>query len=220
VGVFIAASTGIKLFQKWIIDSQKMNEMEKLTMQVEMEQLKNQINPHFLFNMLNNVNVLILKDPQKASHILLVLSDLLRYQLYDTSRTNVMLSADINFITDFLKLESVRHDNFNFNVTCDGEVDNVLIAPLLFIPFVENATKHNDYGEKVSYVDVHFSLKDGMLHFLCKNSKSKNSKSATENGGLGLYNIKRRLELLYPDAHELLIQNNESEYIVNLYIKL
>jgi len=220
LGVFIAASTAIKLLQKWMTDSQKINDLEKLTMQVELEQLKNQINPHFLFNMLNNVNVLILRDPKKASHVLLVLSDLLRYQLYDTSRAKVLLTADISFINDFLNLENIRRDNFSFNVTSEGEIENVLIAPLLFIPFVENATKHNDFGENGSYVNIHFLLQHNVLNFHCENSKSNYSSAKKEKGGLGLSNIKRRLELLYPDTHELLVQDNETNYVVNLSIRL
>lgn len=220
VGVYIAASTAIKLLQKWLVDSQRVNELEKLTLEIELEQLKNQINPHFLFNMLNNINILILKSPEKASHILMVLSDLLRYQLYDTTRTKVFLTSDIDFIKDFLNLESIRRDNFSFDVRVDGEIENVLIAPLLFIPFVENATKHNTYGEKLSYVNVHFSMNENYLHFYCENSKPKFPDSRKEKGGLGLNNIKRRLELLYPNTHELSISDNETNYIVNLSINL
>lgn len=219
-GVYITASTAIKLLQKWVIDSQRINELEKLTMSVELEQLKNQINPHFLFNMLNNINILIKKDPSKASHVLMVLSDLLRYQLYDAARTQVLLMSDIEFIKDFLNLENIRRDHFSFSVTAEGDIERVLIAPLLFIPFVENATKHNHCDEKESYVNIHFSVKEDTLHFHCENSKSKFVMPRREKGGLGLNNIKRRLELLYPDAYQLVVTDHETKYVVNLSIKL
>jgi len=129
--VFLAASTAIKLFQQWIKDSQRINDLEKTTMHIELEQLKNQINPHFLFNMLNNASVLTQKNPQKASQLLISLSDLLRYQLYDSTRSKVLLVADIQFITDFLNLEKTRRDNFEFRVNKKGDISGIQIPPLI-----------------------------------------------------------------------------------------
>ena len=130
--VLIAASTSIKLFQKWVVDQQRIFELERSKTSVELDQLKNQINPHFLFNMLNNANVLIQKDPEKASQVLLRLSDLLRYQLYDSSREKVLLTSDIHFLEDFLNLEKIRRDNFNFLISKEGSLSGVQIPPLLY----------------------------------------------------------------------------------------
>ena len=122
-----------------MLDTQLINELERSKTLTELEQLKNQINPHFLFNMLNNANVLTKKDPEKASQVLMKLSDLLRYQLYDSSRDKVLLTSDIHFLEDFLNLEKVRRDNFDYMISKEGNLSGVFIPPLLFISFVENA---------------------------------------------------------------------------------
>src|SRR6202000_1449787 len=119
--LLLLPSTAFRLFQRSILDNQRIAELERISMQSELQQLKNQINPHFLFNMLNNVNVLTQQDPEKASQVLMKLSDLLRYQLYDSSREKVLLTADIRFLTDFLNLEKIRRDNFDFIVSKEGE---------------------------------------------------------------------------------------------------
>ena len=217
--VLIAASTSIKLFQKWIIDKQLIFELEKSKTTAELEQLKNQINPHFLFNMLNNANVLTQKDPEKASQVLMKLSDLLRYQLHDSTREKVLLTADIHFLEDFLNLEKVRRDNFNFIISKEGNLSGVQIPPLLFISFVENAVKHNNDSSKPSYVNLFFEIKEGELIFKCVNSKPL-QKAVSQSGGLGLANIKRRLELLFKSNHSLKIVENEETFCVTLNLKI
>lgn len=217
--VLIAASTSIKLFQKWVVDQKRIFELERSKTSVELDQLKNQINPHFLFNMLNNANVLIQKDPEKASQVLLRLSDLLRYQLYDSSREKVLLTSDIHFLEDFLNLEKIRRNNFNFLISKEGSLSGVQIPPLLFISFVENAVKHNNDSEKSSYVNVFFEVKDGQLIFQCINSKPA-QKSVSQTGGLGLNNIKRRLELLFQSNYSLKIIDDVETFTIFLSIKL
>ena len=218
--MLFGASAAIKLFQRWIADSQRINELETATVQSELEQLKKQINPHFLFNMLNNANVLTQIDPPRASQVLMKLSDLLRYQLYDCTQATVYLSSEIQFLEDFLNLEMIRRDNFDFTITQEGAVQGIEIAPLLFITFVENAIKHNIDAEEPSYVYVFFSVSDGELHFHCLNSKPKIKVARNANGGLGLTNIKRRLELLYPDRHELRVTDNLDTFNVHLMTKI
>ena len=218
--MLIAASTAVKLFQRWIADSQRINELERITMQSELEQLKNQINPHFLFNMLNNANVLVQRDPEKASQVLMKLSDLLRYQLYDSVRSKVLLTADIHFLTDFLNLEKIRRDHFEFIVSKEGNISGLQIPPLLFITFVENAVKHNMDAEKPSYVHVYFDVNNEELHFKCINSKPQLTAVRSETGGVGLVNVKRTLALLYPNKHTLAIEDKAGSYSVNLTIRL
>lgn len=217
--VLIAASSSIKFFQKWIGDKQLIYELERSKTSAELEQLKNQINPHFLFNMLNNANVLIKKDPEKASQVLMKLSDLLRYQLYDSSRDKVMLTSDIHFLEDFLNLEKVRRDNFDFLISKEGDLSGVLVPPLLFISFVENAVKHNNDAVKSSYVNLFFDVRNDTLFFKCINSKPI-QKAVHKSGGLGLTNIKRRLELLFPESHNLKIEDNNETYCITLTVKL
>lgn len=218
--VLTAASTAIKLFQRWLTDSDRINELEKITMQAELEQLKNQINPHFLFNMLNNANVLVQKDQEKASQVLIKLSDFLRYQLYDCARPKVLLMSDIHFLSDFLNLEKIRRDNFEVIISKEGELSGVQIAPLLLITFVENAVKHNMDAENGSYVHLEFTLENNRLTFKCTNSKPYLPVVKNERGGLGLTNVKRRLELLYPGNYQLKIDDQPESYSVTLKINL
>jgi LytS/YehU family sensor histidine kinase len=182
--------------------------------------LKKQINPHFLFNTLNNANVLTQKDPEKASQVLMKLSDLLRYQLYDSARNKVFLTSDIHFLEDFLNLEKIRRDNFDFSITLNGELQGVEVAPLLFITFVENAVKHNIDAENSSYVYLFFSVIDDELNFHCINSKPHIRVAKSKNGGLGLTNVMRRLELLYPGRHELKVTDTLETFNVHLTIKI
>ncbi|WP_246485120.1 sensor histidine kinase [Chitinophaga qingshengii] len=216
--LLLAASSSIKLFQKGMMDKQLIYELEQSKTNAELEQLKNQINPHFLFNMLNNANVLTKKDPEKASQVLMKLSDLLRYQLYDSARDKVLLTSDIHFLEDFLNLEKVRRDSFDFLISKEGDLSGVQIPPLLFISFVENAVKHNNDATRPSYVDLYFVVSDDELFFKCINSKPMLT-SAGNAGGLGLANVKRRLELLFPAAHRLNIEDDPERYCVTLTIK-
>ena len=217
--LLLAASSSIKLFQKGMMDKQLIYELEQSKTYAELEQLKNQINPHFLFNMLNNANVLTKKDPDKASQVLMKLSDLLRYQLYDSARDTVLLTSDIHFLEDFLNLEKVRRDSFDFLISKEGDLSGVQIPPLLFISFVENAVKHNNDATNTSYVNLYFNVRNNELLFKCINSKPI-LKSTNHTGGLGLTNIKRRLELLFPASYSLKIEDNQDVYCVTLTIKL
>lgn len=217
--MIVAASTAIKLFQRWIRDTERINELEKVTMQSELEQLKNQINPHFLFNMLNNANVLTQKDPEKASQVLMKLSDFLRYQLYDSTRPKVLLTADIHFLEDFLNLEKIRRDNFECIVDKQGDISGVQVAPLLFIIFVENAVKYSMDTEKKTFVHLNFEVRNDTLYFGCINSKSPGIVIKSDTSGLGLSNVKRRLELLYPGRYSLEIKDMADTFSVTLKIK-
>lgn len=217
--LLLAASSSVKLFQKGMMDRQLIYELERSKTYAELEQLKNQINPHFLFNMLNNANVLTKKDPEKASQVLMKLSDLLRYQLYDSARDKVLLTSDIRFLEDFLNLEKIRRDSFEFLISKEGDLSGVQIPPLLFISFVENAVKHNNDATKSSYVNLYFDVRNDELFFRCINSKPM-LRSVNNTGGLGLANVKRRLELLFPATHSLHIEDDPERYCVTLTIKL
>ena len=218
--VLTMASTAIKLFQRSVLDSLRINELEKTTLRTEMEQLKNQINPHFLFNMLNNANVLTQKDPQKASQVLMKLSDLLRYQLYDSARANVLLTSEIHFLENLLNLEQIRRDNFEFIVSKYGEISRIQIAPLLLITFVENAIKHNVDFTKKSFVNLYFDVSNNEFLFRCVNSKPNVNSKSSDIGGLGLANVKRRLQLIYPENHTLHIDDTPETFTATLTISL
>lgn len=216
--VLLGAVVGLKVFKKWISDVQRMNELQRTNLKTELEQLKSQVNPHFLFNTLNNLLVLTQTDPQKASQVLLGLSDLLRYQLYDSAREKIVLSKDIAFIHNLLTLEKIRKNDFTYTIHTEGNIDGQNLPPFLFIPFVENAIKHGASTIGHSYLTLNFRVTGKQLYFSSENSKPP-VKSSTI-GGLGLGNIKRRLELLYPGNHSLEIKDSSDKYIVNLTIPI
>jgi sensor histidine kinase YesM len=219
-GSFLGTSTAIKLFQRWIIDKSHIYELEKNTIQSELEQLKNQITPHFLFNMLNNTNVLINTEPATASQVVLMLSDLLRYQLYDSARPAVLLASDVRFLTDFLELEKIRRDRFEFSIPDSCDIPNLLVPPMLFMPFVENAVKHSAGGTGGSYVHINFRMVKNSLWFSCINSIPDIPRNSKASGGIGLFNVKRRLELLYGANFSLAIKEEKTIFHVNLQLRL
>ena len=215
-----ACPMAVALYRRRHTNEKRINQLENVTMQSELEQLKKQINPHFLFNMLNNAMVLVKTDAQEASQALVKLKDLLNYQLTDSASDEVLLTNEIQFLNDYLNLEKIRRDCFEFEVTVEGETDDIHIPPLLFIPFVENAVKHN-YDDYQPYVRIKFRLTNGNLHFTCINSKSNATQSnVTSEGGLGLANVKRRLSLLYPDKHRLQIDSGADNFQVELQLKI
>lgn len=217
---FILASTTLKLFQRWIIDTEKINELESKAFESELQALKNQINPHFLFNMLNNLSVLIKKDQDKASYVTLKLSDFLRHHLYKNNQSSISLSSEVKFIDDFLSLEKIRRDDFNFEVKrADNLPKSLKIPPHIFTVFVENAVKHSLDSMASSRVEVSFDCKDGNLHFSCVNSKPQYVTKSNEKG-VGLQNVKRRLELLYNNSFDISIDNGCDCYCVNLKLPL
>ena len=193
-------------------------EMETVNKDIEFQALQAQINPHFLFNMLNNANILVKDAPDEASQILEKLDNLLRYQLNDSTRREVFLTADIQFLTSFLELEKVRRDHFEYTIFQEGNMENICIPPLLFIPFVENAVKHNLDSDNLSYVHLYFSVHNKQLTFRCENSKPR--VPVKREGGIGLANVKRRLDLLYESRYTLQIEDKETTYNVNLHLNL
>jgi two-component system LytT family sensor kinase len=221
LGVAVFSSTSIKLLQQWKKDATRMNDLEKITLEIELRELKNQINPHFLFNMLNNVNVLIRRDAEKASAVVMKLSEFLRYQLYETSGGSVSLHSEIKFLEDFLELEKIRRDDFSFNISNDNNFDvtGLELPPGLFLTFVENAVKYSADPDALSSVSLWFVLSKKELRFTCNNTIPQEPFS-TQSGGLGLVNIVRRLDLLYGSNYTLEIQNMQSFYSVNLSIPI
>jgi hypothetical protein len=217
--IFLSATAGYKIFKKWITDTRLLTEMKEAKIQEELTNLKNQVNPHFLFNTLNNLHTLINTDAAKASAVVLGLSDVLRYQLYEANADKVLLKKDIEILSQFLELEKIRRDNFQFSININGNINGILIHPFIFISFVENAIKHSADNKAFSYMTIDFAVTGNQLNFCCKNSKPVLA-SVKKPGGLGLLNIKRRLELLYPAAFVLEIKDDIKEYIVNLKLPL
>jgi len=169
--------------------------------------------------MLNNANIMVDEDPDVASHILIKLDDLLRYQFNDSTQERVLLSADMDFLKDYLELEKTRRDHFRYHVSLQGDISGVQVPPLLFIPFVENAVKHNLDSANESYVNIDFIYADNNLQFTCENSKPLQAVKK-DAGGLGLANIRRRLDLLFGSDYRMVTEDTETRYIVILELKL
>lgn len=222
----ISVSTTIKLLQRWLKDNERITELNNITFAMELNELKNQVSPHFLFNMLNNVKALIRTNPEMANTVIIRLSEFLRYQLYENSGEKTILASEIEFISNFLNLEQIRKDNFKVEINNHinkNTLNSTFISPGLFTVFIENAIKHSvDPNGDETFVKISIDIKDKQLHFVCINSKSEENQHLSENksNGLGLANIKRRLELLYRNDYQLHITSNKNEYIVNLEIPL
>jgi Histidine kinase/GHKL domain len=215
--VFLAATTGYKVFKKWVIDSRQLSELKQAKIQEELMNLKSQINPHFLFNTLNNLNTLITTDAAKASAVVLGLSDVLRYHLYEADAEKVLLKKDIAILKQLLELEKLRRDNFQFSIAVEGEINGIMVPPFTFINFVDNAIKHSADNRGFSFITLDFTVTDGLLTFSCKNSVAPVA-VARKAGGIGLQNIQRRLELMYGNAFTLNIENQDKTYQVTLIL--
>ena len=215
----ILVTTTVKLMQRWTKDNARMAELSNITLNMELNELRNQINPHFLFNMLNNVKALIRTDPEKATTVIMKLSEFLRYQLYENTEEKTSLVTELNFLSNFLNLEKIRRDNLSISI--DNKTDartagTVFIPPNLFTTFVENAVKHSvDISGQKAWIRISIGIEDRNLHFICSNSTVAMVQTDKKNSGLGLANIKRRLELLYPDKHRLQINATDAIYTVN-----
>ncbi|MEY4902552.1 MAG: hypothetical protein RLZZ292_367 [Bacteroidota bacterium] len=216
--VFICATTGYKVFKEWTLDQERFATLEKEKLNAELAQLKMQVNPHFLFNTLNNLNVLVHTNPDKASDIILGLSDVLRYQIYDSQHDQVALSKDIEIIEQYLELEKIRRDDLSIQVVKKGNFLGAFVPPLLFTNLVENAIKHSNL-RGASYINILFKVENKTLYFDITNSKST-PKMKVESSGVGLQNVKKRLELLYGAAHSLQITEELDLFNLKLNIPL
>ena len=192
--------------------------LEKSNLETELKFLKSQINPHFLFNTLHNIYTLTVLNSQEAPEQLLKLSDLLRYMIYDSNEERVPLKREIDYLNNFLTLAQLK-DSQGIDIRFELDLQNpdLAIAPLLFIPFVENAFKHSQY-EDLDNGFIHICIKSSqnIANLSVENSvpKSKFKKDAV--GGIGLANVKQRLNLLYPNKHKLEIDNQEQTFRVKL----
>lgn len=229
-GFFITVSiilitTMIKLFQRWTKDNERIADLNNITLRMELNELRNQINPHFLFNMLNGIKALVRSDPEKASIVIMKLSEFLRYQIYDNNEEKTPLRSEITFLSNFLNLEMLRRDKLFVDISLPDNLETfntIFIPPNLFTTFVENAVKHSvDIGGGEPYIIIKFEIVDTELHFFCVNSKDPGfTPNDEKHSGLGLVNIKRRLELLYQDKYFLTIDSTENQFSILLKLPL
>jgi len=183
----------------------------------ELKYLKMQIHPHFLFNTLNTMYGLSLKKAEQTPDMILKLSNLLDYLLYQAEKPSVLLSEEIEHIKDYIALEKMRfNETLQIKMDIQIESENTSIAPMLLLPFIENSFKHGSIINGVLDIDIILTANDTMIYFKVKNSNSEHTASKQ---GIGLENIKKRLELLYPKAYNLIITNESSIFDVELQLK-
>ena len=222
--VVASGSTVIRIVLDWFRQLRESQELHTRTMQSELRFLKSQINPHFLFNTLNNLYALTLKKSDKAPEIVIKLSEMMRYMLYECNEKQVPLQKEINYLRNYLDLEKLRQGkNVQINFDVQGEVSEQKLAPLLFIPFLENSFKHGLNNQlSQGFVNISLKVEDNQVHFFIENSKANtpHRPGGRRSGGIGLVNVNRRLDLLYPAQYDLKIDDNPHSYAINLYIKL
>ena len=218
----VIAGGTLKLMYDYTKMQQRMAEMAKEKAESELGFLKSQINPHFLFNSLNSVYFLINKENSEARKALHQFSDMLRYQLYEMKGDKIPIEKEIGYLKDYVDLQQLRKDEkYDVRFNCSPDVKGFSIEPLLLIPFVENAFKHiSHHGDKTNFVKVDMNRLNGTLHFTVENSKDDRLKITEEHGGIGLNNVKRRLELLYPDNYELLLTDKDGLYKIDLKLSV
>jgi hypothetical protein len=213
---FVAVA--IKLLKYWFANKQAQQILTQEKLQAELKFLKTQIHPHFLFNTLNNLYALTLKKSDKAPEMVLKLSELINYMLYECTSDEVALSKEIKFIQNYIDVEKMRYgDKLDIELRITGEVSDRKIAPLILLPFVENCFKHGASETlQQSWVKVSIDAQPHVMIIKVENSKSPENGVTQRKEGIGIQNVKRRLDLLYPEKHSLKILNGEETFLVVL----
>ncbi len=224
--LLLTMAIAIGTFLETLIFAQKKEEEtvkninEKLA--TELKLLKSQINPHFLFNTLNNIYALSAINTQKTQESISYLADMLRYVLYECDQPEVLLTKEINYIENYIKLFTVKSSK-KYPITTNFTIEDtsVKIAPMLLIPFLENALKHGNIEQiKDAFLTIDIIQKEKKIIFKIINSKSKKIVSKDNVGGIGLENVKKRLRILYPEKHEFFIEDNKTSYSISLKLIL
>lgn len=221
----VLLTSSIKLFRNWYLKEQANKELQKLNVENELKFLKSQINPHFLFNNLNNLYALTLKQSDLAPDAVLKLSNILRFGLYESQKQKVAIDDDIQFVRDYIELEKLRlGERTDITLEVEGNTFGKMIEPFLFINFIENAFKHGanpTLGK--SFIHIRYVLDDvhKRLIFSVSNNKpmSLNNLDKAKVGGIGLKNVQTRLNILYPSRHTLNIVEDKDHYSVTLTLQ-
>lgn len=199
---------------------QRQSELAKKQLETELEALRNQINPHFLFNTLNNIYTLAYLKEDNAAPMIMKLSALLRYMLHECQNEKVPLEKEVIFLENIIEMQKLKSDNFAKRITLEtaGIRPDYLIAPLLLLGFVENSFKHSDLDFNAEgFIDIKLTVDSaGIVHFFCTNTKKKREKVVQEQGGIGLANTRKRLHLIYGNQFGLKITDTPDNYQISL----
>lgn len=217
--IFVFLSTVLRFTVDWFLNERIQRDLENQRLTAELSFLKSQINPHFLFNSLNSIYSLAYQKSDTTPEAILKLSEIMRYMLYDCNDNKVELSKELQYLHNFIDLQKIRFGNKAFiNFEVHGEVDDQHIVPLLLISFIENAFKHGVANDPASPISLKINLSEGNLYFFIQNKKHMHNRDAS--GGIGLINVKRRLDLLYPSKYKLEIRDENDTYTVQLSLVL
>lgn len=218
----VALVTTIKLTADWIFERKRTEQLQEVQLRTELNFLKSQIQPHFFFNTLNNLYALTIEKSEKAPEMILKLSEIMQYVLYDAKEPKISLLKEINYIHNYLELEELRFgDTVKYNLDIVGNIDDVFVPPLLFLPFIENCFKHGTKENDSMTVKISFEKIKEQLNFSVKNNFNKHDEAvAKSRHGIGILNVKRRLKLLYNEDYKLKTDIFEQKFNVNLEIPI
>ena len=224
----IGTNIGVKFYFRSLVARREIEDLEREHLKQQLENLKYQLHPHFFMNTLNNIHALVDIDPKKAQKSIIDLSKLMRYILYESNHEYVQASREVEFMANYVSLMSLRYnDKLKFTANNPDDGQGIWVPPLIFISFVENAFKHGVSYNKESFIEVgakRYTSENGeqRLNYTCRNSKQPksngNGKKVSEASGVGLANIKSRLDLMFGNNYTLDITDGEDEYIVNMDI--
>lgn len=212
----IAFTSAIKLTIDWIYEKRNNDHLKKIQLKTELNFLKTQIQPHFFFNTLNNLYALSLEKSDHAPKVILKLSEIMQYVLYDVRVAKISLLKEINYIHNYLELERLRYgDSIKSKLDISGDIDKVKVPPLLFLPFIENCFKHGAKNNNSFLININFEKKNKELIFNVVNNFNINNNIVGKHG-IGIQNVKRRLELLYKENFSLYTNITNNKYVVTL----
>ena len=216
----IALVSAIKLTYDWVNEKKRNDDLQRMQLETELNFLKSQIQPHFFFNTLNNLYALVIKQSPNAPNVVMKLSEIMQYVLYEVKEPKISLMKSINYLYSYLELEKLRYgDRVKSEISIDGSIDDIEIPPLLFLPFIENCFKHGTKHHEDIKVRIDFVVKDNFLYFTVANNFVKQDENTAKHG-IGLKNVERRLQLLYGSGYSLKTRSKGNEYIVNLKLPL
>lgn len=217
----IAFASTIKLIFDWIYENNRVESLQATQLKTELQFLKAQIQPHFFFNTLNNLYALTLEKSKQAPDVVLKLSEIMEYILYDAKEPRIRLIKEINYIQNYIDLEKLRFgDKINVEINMQGDIESQNVPPLLFLPFIENCFKHGTEENNKLNIEIGFEITDSnLLKFSAVNNYNLVSQN-NKNHGIGNKNVLRRLELLYGNTFTLSTKTDKQNYIVELSIQL
>jgi len=220
--LLIGFNVGVKGFVRWINERERFSERERQYLHTELAFLKHQISPHFFMNTLNNIHSLVDIDAEKARNSIVKLSRLMRYMLYEAEVQKVSLKKEIDFIESYIELMRIRYDEdiLEIGTKYPDNMENIYVPSFLFLSFIENAFKHGINLNIRSLILISFSIEYEQLKFNVINNRWDKTTSQTETTGIGLENVRKRLDLIYEDKYTLDIQSSDTFYIVTLKLPL